>query len=104
MSNIDALIKESSEETYVPEAKVDDVNLDILEHIEKLYPASAYNADFSRYIHKWGNFYGVNFWEKVYSRGCDTPSNRIFRRLILKVLVTPDGFSVEVDTDEGEFK
>jgi len=104
MSNIDALIKESSEETYVPEQEVNEENSEILSFLEKEYPSSKYNADFCQYKHKWGKLYGINFWEKIYKDGCDMPTNRIFRRMILKVNETPDGFSVEVDTDEGEFK
>jgi len=104
MSNIDAMIKQSSEEDIVVEKKHEKGNPDILDYLEKEYPAKKYNADFCKYIYKWGNLYGINFWEKVYKDGCNNPSNRIFRRMILKVIETPDGPSVEVDTDEGEFK
>ena len=104
MTNIDALIKQSSEEVINVKEKKFKGDPDILAYLEREYPAKKYNADFCQYRYKFGNLYNINFWEKTYKNGCGMSSNRIFRRMIFKVIITPDGPLVELDVDEGEFK
>jgi len=100
--NIDEMIKESSEEDVNVKEEKFKGDPEILEYLEREYPAKDYNADFCQYTYKFYSFYGINCWEKVGTGFCQ--SNRIFRRMILKVIMTPDGPLVELDTDEGEFK
>jgi len=104
MSHIDEMIKNSSEEDVKMKEEKFEGDPEILAYLEKEYLAKKYNADFCQYVYKFYNFYGINFWKRIYKDGCNFPSNRIFRRMILKVILTPDGPLVEVDTDEGEFK
>lgn len=101
MNNIDALIKKSAEDSSTIKTPKDEGDPKILEYLKAEYPAEEYNADFCQYRYKWGNLYGVNFWKKIYKEGCNFPTNSLFRRMILKVTLTPDGPLVEVDTDEG---
>jgi len=102
MSKIDALIKQSANEEVKIEKEKDSGNLDILEYLEKKYKPSDYNADFCQYKYKWGNLYCVNFWREKYKDGNRFPTNSLFRRILLKVTETPDGFLTEIDLDEGD--
>ena len=103
-NNIDEMIKESSEEIVKVKDEKFKGDPDILEYLEREYPAEKYNADFCQYRYKFGSLYNINFWEKIYKNGCGLASNRIFRRMIFNVTMTPDGPLVKIDTDEGEFK
>ena len=103
-NNIDNLIKRSAEESVQIETPKEQGDPEILSYLKQKYPCDKYKADFCQYRYKWGDFYGINFWESIYSGVSNFPTNRIFRRMILKVIKAPDGISIEVDTDEGDFR
>ena len=101
--DINEITKQNSkEEINIEEEKKKEDDIDILSYLKEKYPAEEYNADFCQYRYKFYNFYGINFWKQTYKRGSTFPTNRLFRRMILKVDITPDGPLITVDTDEGK--